>query len=178
MLVQCLFVPGYFFSASTFCTVPLCLSSVRRSLITHEVLLSVQMDLSWSWRRQTLKINQFSWTPLLSRTATHGILLSRFLKSLKNLSKSPSCDPTFFFCSHLSDSLTPHGHCSLFLRFISWPILSCLYEVQWSTSSHWLPDHLCQESAFNALPKWLGLPMHYCILLATYFGGLQISHKT
>lgn len=121
------------------------------------------MDLSWSWRSQTLKIHHQSWTPLLSR-----ILLSRFLKSLKNLPKSPSCD--LFFCFCLSDSLTPNGHYSPFLRFISWPILLCLFEMQWSISSHWLPDHLCQEGAFNALPKWLGFPMHCCSLFVTLAG--------
>lgn len=144
MLVQCLFVPGYFFSASTFCTVPLCLSSVRRSLIIQEVLLSVQMDLSWPWRRQTLKSNQFSWTPLLSRTATHGILLSRFLKSLKNLSKTPSCDPTFFFLfpsfRFLNTSWTPQPVPEVYILansflFVWGPVEHLLSLAPWSPVS-------------------------------------------
>ena len=40
----------------------------------------------------------------------------------------------------------------------------CNYEVQQSTSHHWLLDHLCQEVIINALHKLPGFLMPCCVI--------------
>lgn len=170
MLVQFLFVPGYFFTASTFCTVPLCLSLVRSSLIIHEVLLSVKVDLSWSWGRQTLKMHQFFWTPLLFRTTTHGFLLSRFLKSLKNLQLWPYLffSPSFRFLNTL---WTPQPVPEVY-------ILANSSLFVWGPMEHILSSaslSLVSRRYLQRSPKWIGFPMQCCGHFATYIGKLQVS---
>ena len=74
------------------------------------------VDHSWNWRRQSLKIHYLSQTALLSRTASHGSLASRFLNRPKSaLLKSSLVDTAICFIPLLSGSQTPppsRGHCS------------------------------------------------------------------
>lgn len=74
---------------STSCIFFFFLSFVKRSLFVHAGLLPPLLNLllsrvdhRWAWRRRSLKINQLSWSLILSRTTFHGICPSRARQSL------------------------------------------------------------------------------------------------
>lgn len=86
------------------------------------------MNHSWTWSGWSLKIKQLSWTPPLSRTITHGILLSRSPRVANSaLLKSRTVILLFAFLPSLW-AQTLHDHCSQAYHWPSHlpPILSCL----------------------------------------------------
>lgn len=122
-----------------------------------------------------MKINRFFWTPLFSRPVSQGILQSRFLKRLRFVLLQPRLWSCYMFCSFLSESWTSsHEHHS---QGSPWPVLSCLYEVQQTISPHWILDCLRQEAAIKALPRPLGLFMHFYNIFPACIGVDQISHE-
>lgn len=145
-------------------------------IIIHEILLFIKMDISWSWRRQTLKIHQFSCTPLLSRTATHGILLSRFLENIEESLQKSKLWPYFFLFPSLRFLITswttwPVPEVYILVNsspFVLHPIEHLLSLSPWSSVSRMCLQHSPKMAWFS----------HCCSVFATYIVGLQVSHKT
>lgn len=155
------------------------LSFVRSSFFTIADLppsllgfLQIWMNHSWAWMK--LSLNPYSWTRILSRRVSHGILPSRSLNKWKS---SPLKSRLMMLLSALlphsgSWTSSPHGHNAASSFHI---VTSCSLFA--SISPHWLFNCLCQKVIINTLQKTSGLlvPCQFVPL-----GGIrvvEVPHK-
>ena len=122
------------------------------SLLTHTGLLwpllgflHIRTDDAWAWRRRSLK-----YLPPLFSPGPHfkELFQARPWTCQSLLSWCPGLRSCHLSCSLLAGSWIPlyHGNCSQGCPSLHSPgqfFLVCKYEVQESTSSHHLIDHLC-----------------------------------
>ena len=71
-----------FFSTFHGCSSSLCVYSCM-SPVTFPDFSLLEMHQSWPWKKRYLSVNYFSWPPLLSKTAAHGVPLRKSLERSK-----------------------------------------------------------------------------------------------